>query len=63
MTNNEKDLSDKSVSIDKVLKREIRIALYDIEVMLDRLEPKKKDLKKYSIYKRIYDIHWLLSDI
>ncbi len=53
---------DNSGSIDKILKREIRIALYDIEVMIDRLEEKKKTLKKYSIYKRLFDIHSLLSE-
>ncbi len=44
-----------------ILKTAIRVALYDIEVMIDELELKTKNLKKYSIYKRLYDIHWLLK--
>lgn len=56
MTNNEKDLPDKSVS-------QIRLALYDIEVMVENLKVKSTENWQSDIIQRIYDIHWLLSDI
>lgn len=56
------DNSDIGESMDNRLKSDIRIALYDIEVMLERLETKKKDLRKYSIMKRLYSIHELLRE-
>ncbi len=49
---------DSSGSIDA----KIRLALYDIEVMVENLKVKSIENWQWDIIQRIYDIHSLLSE-